>query len=134
VAGNGRPEGDTVIDLKADDYVVAVWFAQQKRGWDWMACAVRRGGSSDFELLYRHRHGEKDEQEPFKAGQDDKRWITVKLDVTEEPAVLAAVDQRLSDMKLGHVDRVMVRGNADAMMSALSDKVWAHGSVELPLS
>jgi len=126
-----------VIDLKPEDYVVAVWFAQQRHGWDWMACAVRRKGSDGFEVLYRHRHDQTMESEPFTAGKDDKRWITVKIDAADELALLPAVDKLLTDMKVRQVERVLVRGNADAMMNALKDnlkdKEWAHAR-ETPLN
>ena len=117
-----------MIDLKADDHVVAVWFAQQGRGWDWMACAVRRPGASTFELLSRHRHAETGESEPFGAGQDAKRWISEEIAAADEASLLAAIDALLADRKLRRVERVLVGGNVAAMTAALADKTWAHAA------
>jgi hypothetical protein len=117
-----------VIDLKADDRVIAVWFARQAHGWDWMACAVRRAGSSEYELLYRHRHDQAGESEPFAAGKDDKRWIALPVSAADEQALLPAVDKLLAGMRLGRTERVIVQGNPEAMMTALKDKPWAHAS------
>ena len=119
-----------MIDLKADDYVVAVWFARQKQGWDWMACAVRRRGASDFELLYRHRHGDTGDSAPFTPGKDDKRWITVTIQAADELGLLTSVDRLLAEKQLGHVERVLVRGNTHSMMNALADKPWAHAPAQ----
>ncbi len=121
-----------MIDLKSDDYVVAVWFARQAHGWDWLACAVRRAGTTEYEMLYRHRHDQADEREPFAAGKDDKRWITVPVEAADEQALLPAVDKLLAGMQLGRTERVLVHGNLDAMVTALKDKPWAHAVEAAP--
>ena len=115
-----------MIDLNPEDHVVAVWFARQRRGWDWLGCAVRRAGSSTFDFLYRHRHDKAGQSDPFTAGKDDTHWMSVKIDAVDEPTLLTAVDSLLTEKKIGHVERVLVRGNAQAMMAALEGKAWAH--------
>ena len=114
-----------MIDLNEGDYVLGVWTSPLTAGWDWVACVVRPVGSHDFELRYRHRHGEVDD--PFVRGNDGTPWIRVKLEGSDEPSLLAAVDRFLSENGPRRTERVLIRGDSHAMKAALAGRSWTKG-------
>jgi hypothetical protein len=118
-----------MVEFKESNYFIGFWFVSGKVK-DWLACAYREQGHTNWHLVHRFRYHHSAHTAPFDS-KDKKNYFATTADGAkkDEKQIIAEMGQTAKVIGLAFGKTpifVPIHGDGEKALSRLAMQPWAH--------